>query len=145
MRKIPTILLAVMIGVAIEAALCVISVVVVLAGGFGPCGPTGDAPSFVRVIHQPGFWLAGFLVEDSSPSYLLLAVGITTVFLSILALVILRFGIGNNEIHRPNTALEPTAAAPSVSGTPSSSNAGSDSTSTSSGGVSALDRSVLTI
>jgi hypothetical protein len=40
----------------------------------------------------------------------------------------------------PNTALEPTAAAPSVSDTPNNSKAGGDSTSASSGGGSALDR-----
>ena len=40
----------------------------------------------------------------------------------------------------PNTALEPTAAAPSVSATPSDPKAGGDSTSASGGGGSALDR-----
>jgi hypothetical protein len=40
----------------------------------------------------------------------------------------------------PNTALEPTAAAPSVSATPSNPKAGGDSTSASGGGGSALDR-----
>ena len=40
----------------------------------------------------------------------------------------------------PNTALEPTAAAASVSSTPSNPKAGDDSTSVSSGGGSALDR-----
>jgi hypothetical protein len=94
LRRIPTILLAAMIGCAIEATLCAISVVSVLARGFGPCGPTGDTPGFVRVIHQPGLWLAGSLVEDSSLSYLLLAVGITAVFLSVFAFMMLRFGVG---------------------------------------------------
>jgi hypothetical protein len=100
-REIPTILLAIIFGVAIETALCVISVVSVMAGGFGPCGPTGDAPVFVRVIHQPGIWLAGLLVEDSNPSYLPLIVLITTVFLSVLAFIFLRFGLGKNEIRSP--------------------------------------------
>jgi hypothetical protein len=90
-----------MFGVAIETVLCVISVVSVLTGGFGPCGPTGDAPVFVRVIHQPGTWLAGLSVEDSDPSYLPLIVLITTIFLSILAYIFLRFGFGRNEIQLP--------------------------------------------
>jgi hypothetical protein len=94
LKRIPTILLAVMIGGATEATLCAISVVSVLARGFGPCGPTGDTPGFVRVIHQPALWLASLLVEDSSVSYLPLAVGITTVFLSIFAFMMLRFGVG---------------------------------------------------
>jgi hypothetical protein len=90
MKMIPTILLAAMIGVAIEAALCVLSVVCVLAGGVGPRGPTGDPPAFVRVIHQPGFWIAGLLVGDSSLSYLILSVAVTTLFLSVLAYFALR-------------------------------------------------------
>ena len=109
MKRIPTIVLAAVIGVAVEAALCVISVVSVLAGGVGPCGPTGDAPSVVRIIHQPGFWIGGFLVEDSSLSYLPLAVVVTTVLLSILAFIVLRFGVGRNKVHRPNDPLESPA------------------------------------
>lgn len=81
-----------MIGAGVEAALCVISVVWVLAGGVGPCGFNGDPPGFVRLIHQPGFWLAGFMVGDSDPSYLPLAVVVTAVFLSILAFIVLKFG-----------------------------------------------------
>jgi hypothetical protein len=67
MGSFKTICFAVVIGVTVELVLCGISVVSVLSGGFGPCGPTGEAPTFVRVIHQPGFCLAGLLVEDSSP------------------------------------------------------------------------------
>jgi hypothetical protein len=100
-RRIPTILLAIIFGVAIETALCVISVVSVLAGGVGPCGPTGDAPIFVRVIHQPGTWLAGLLVEDSNPSYLPLIVILTTLLLSGLAFILLRFGLRKSEILVP--------------------------------------------
>lgn len=91
MIKIPRILLAAILGLAVESALCVISVASVLAGGVGPCGPTGNAPAFVSVIHQPGFWLAGFFVEDSSPLYLPLAVAVTAVLLSVVAFIILRF------------------------------------------------------
>ena len=85
-----------------EAALGVISVVAVVAGGIGPCGLTGHAPGFVRVIHQPGFWLAGVLVADSSVPYLPLALVFTTIFLSVLAWIPLRFGDGRNIIHRPD-------------------------------------------
>ena len=76
-------------GVIIESTLCGISVVSVLAGGVGPCGLTGEAPGFVRFIHQPGFWLSGYLVKDSSPSYLLLSVVLTTAMLSVLAYFVL--------------------------------------------------------
>ena len=101
MKKIPTILLAAMIGVSTEAALCVISAVSVLAGGIGPCGPTGDVPIFVSVIHQPGFWLSGCLVEDSSPLYLVLSVVVTTVMLCVLAYIALRI---SHERHKKPSA-----------------------------------------
>jgi hypothetical protein len=127
MKKIPTIVLAAMIGVAIEAALCVILVISVLAGGIGPCGPTGDTPSFVRVIHQPGFWLAKFLVEDSSPSYLPLALAVTTALLSILAFVVLKFGFSRKEVHRPNHSTEPSADDTSGSASRSTPQTGSGS------------------
>jgi len=100
MRKIPTILLATIWGVAIEAVLCVIAVVSVLAGGFGPCGPSGDAPGFVRVIHQPGFWLSSILVGDDNLISIPLAVMVTTVLLSILAFIVLRFVRGTSECQR---------------------------------------------
>lgn len=100
MKKIPAILLAAICGVVIEPALCVIAVVFVLAGGFGPCGPSGDVPGFIKVIHQPGFWLSGLLVEDSTPSYLLLSVMITTVLLSIAAFIILGFAGGKIQTHQ---------------------------------------------
>ena len=88
-----------MFGVIIESVLCGISVVSVLSGGFGPCGPTGDVSGFVRVIRQPGFWLSGCLVEDSSPMYLVLSVAATTMMLSILAYIILRV------VHKRNRKL----------------------------------------
>ncbi len=103
-RKVPAVLLAFIVGFAVEAALGVISVVSVLAGGIGPCGFTGDAPGFVRVIHQPGFWLAGALVGDSSLNYFLLAILITTVFLSILAFFVLRWAGRTNEILLSNAS-----------------------------------------
>jgi hypothetical protein len=92
LKKIPTVLLATISGVAIESVLCVIALISVFAGGVGPCGPSGNAPAFVRIIHQPGFLLAGLFVEDSSPLYLLLTVASTAVLLSILAYIVLRFG-----------------------------------------------------
>jgi hypothetical protein len=98
-RKIPAVLLAIIIGFAVEAALGAVSVVSVLAGGVGPCGFTGDAPGLVEVIHQPGFWLAGALVGDSSRSYFLGAILITTVFLSILAFFVLRLAARRPENH----------------------------------------------
>lgn len=91
MRNITVILLAAMIGTAAEVGLGVISVVTSLAQGDRP---SEDVPDFIQTIHQPGFWLAGLLVDDSSPSSLILAVGITTLFFSILAFVLLRIGIG---------------------------------------------------
>jgi hypothetical protein len=87
-RKIPAVLLALIIGFVAEAALGAISVVSVFAR-IGPCGFAGDAPGFVRTIHQPGFWLAAVLVGDSSPRYLPLAIFITTVFLSLMAFFVL--------------------------------------------------------
>lgn len=93
MIKIPTILLAAIIGAVIEFILCVISVISVLTGGIGPCGPTRDVPGFVSIIHQPGFWISGLLVGDYNLLNLPLAVVFTTVFLSLLAFVVLRFGI----------------------------------------------------
>jgi hypothetical protein len=101
LRKVPAVVLAFIIGFATEAVLGAISVVSVLAGGIGPCGFTGDAPGFVRVIHQPGFWLAGSLVKNSGPSYFPLAVFITTVFLSVLAIFVLRLTADRKEI-RPS-------------------------------------------
>jgi hypothetical protein len=106
MKRIPAILLAGMIGVAIEVALGVVSVVAVLAGGIGPCGLTGDAPGLVRMIHQPGFWLARFLVKDSSPAYLPSAMLITTVFLSMAAFIVLKFRGERNELRSPDAAPE---------------------------------------
>jgi hypothetical protein len=97
-RKIPAVLLALIIGFAVEAALGTISVVSVLAGGVGPCGFSGDAPGFVRVIHQPGFWFAGVLVGDSSLRYFLLAIFITAVLLSAMTFVVLRLAGGRKEI-----------------------------------------------
>ena len=97
----PTILLAAIWGVVIESALCVVAVVSVLAGGFGPCGPSGDAPGFVRVIHQPGFWLAGLLVGDYNLISIPLAVVVTTVLLSVLAFIVLRLVGGRSETPRP--------------------------------------------
>lgn len=79
---------AVKFGAIIESTLCGISVVSILAGGMGPCGPTGDPPGFVRFIHQPGFWLSGYLVKDSSLSYLPLSVLLTTAMLTVLVYVI---------------------------------------------------------
>jgi hypothetical protein len=90
MRSLRAVLGALVLGVLVESALCVVSVACVLAGGFGPCGPTGDAPGFVRLIHQPGFWAAGFFVQDSSPMYLALSVIFTTAILSGLAFVVLK-------------------------------------------------------
>lgn len=101
MRKIPTILLAIIWGVASESALCVIAVASVLAGGFGPCGPSGDVPGFVQVIHQPGFWVSAFLVGDYNLISIPLAVMITTVSLSIVAFIVLRFGVRKVEADRP--------------------------------------------
>jgi hypothetical protein len=84
-RNIPAVLLALIIGFVAEAVLGVISVVSAFAR-IGPCGSAGDpVPGFVRAIHRPGFWIAGALVEDSSPRFFPLAVFITTVFLSVLA------------------------------------------------------------
>ena len=103
MRKIPTTLLAIISGVAVEATLCVISVATVLTGGIGPCGLTGDAPGFVRVVHQPGFWLAGALVADSGPLYLPLAVVFTTIFLSLVAWIVLRATNPKNPISQPTS------------------------------------------
>ena len=90
MRSSPTVWRALKYGVITETVLCGISVASVLAGGFGPCGPTGNAPGFVRVIHQPAFWASGFVVEDSSPIYLILSIVLTTVMLSALAYVVLK-------------------------------------------------------
>ena len=101
MRKLPTILLAAISGIAIEVALCATVVISAFTGGIGPCGPTGNAAAFVAVIHQPGFLLAGLLVENSSPLYLLLAVAITAVLLSVLAFIILKFGIRRKEVSIP--------------------------------------------
>jgi hypothetical protein len=90
MRRFGTIARAATIGVGIEFVLCAVSMAYVLSGGFGPCGPTRDVPGFVRVIHRPGFWLAGALAEDSSPGYLLVCLATTTVMLSVLAYTVLR-------------------------------------------------------
>lgn len=98
MRKIPTMLVAAIWGVAIESALCVVAVVSVLAGGFGPCGPTGDVPGFVRVIHQPGFWVSSVLVGDYNLISVPLAVMVTTVLLSVVAFVVLRLVRGTSEV-----------------------------------------------
>jgi hypothetical protein len=87
MPRFNTILQGVACGVSIEFVLCVITVVSVLSGGIGPCGPTGDVPIFVSVVHQPGFWLSGCLVADSSPMYIVLSVAVTTVLLSIVSYI----------------------------------------------------------
>jgi hypothetical protein len=91
MSRIWTLCLALGCGIAAETVLGVVAVVSILCGGIGPCGPTGNVPIPISAIHQPGFWISGYLVGDSSPSYLLLAVAITVTLLSIPAYFVLRF------------------------------------------------------
>jgi len=105
LQKVPTLLFALIIGFAAEMCFGAISVVAVLSGGIGPCGFTGEAPGFIRIIHQPGSWAAGLLVADSSPAYLPLVVLNTTVFLSFLAFFILRLIADRKETRLVSSSL----------------------------------------
>jgi hypothetical protein len=90
MENLQKIRRAAALGVIIECFLCGFSVVYILTGGVGPCGPTREVPSFVRLIHQPGSWLAGLLVGDSNALDFLLSLATTTVMLGVLAYIALR-------------------------------------------------------
>ncbi|NBV20890.1 MAG: hypothetical protein EBS05_02690 [Proteobacteria bacterium] len=85
MADFETIWRAIRTGLIVEFLLCLITVVYVVSGPFGPCGPVRNVTGFVYVIHLPGTWLAGCFVRDSSNIYPLLAMGTTTVMLSLLA------------------------------------------------------------
>ena len=74
----------------IEIFLCGFSVVYILTGGVGPCGPTRDVPGFIRLLHQPGSWLAGLLAGESNAFHFLLSLFATTVVFSGLAYIALR-------------------------------------------------------
>jgi hypothetical protein len=80
--KTPLFLRAVKFGSTIEAGLGMVAVVSVLAGGIGPCGPTGDVPLAVSLIHKPGAWMAGLLVGRYSLMNDLLTITLTTMLLS---------------------------------------------------------------
>jgi len=89
------------LGVIIELFLCGFSVVYILTGGFGPCGPARDVPGFVRLFHQPGSWVAGLLVAESKGLHFLLSLAATTMMFSVLAYIALRIlHEGTGRAHR---------------------------------------------
>lgn len=63
----PMLIKAVPLGLLTEAALLGCSVVLALAGGYGPCGPASWVSLIGVVIQYPGFWIAGFFYDYSSP------------------------------------------------------------------------------
>jgi hypothetical protein len=101
MNRIWTLCVALGCGIAAETVLGTVTLVSILCGGIGPCGPTGNIPIPISAIHQPGFWISGYLVEDSSPLYLPLAVAITGTLLSVLAYFVLRFFLREKKANSP--------------------------------------------
>jgi hypothetical protein len=85
------ILRAVKYGALIELALCGASVVYVLSGGFGPCGPSRDVPPLVQFIHQPGLLFAAQIAEEGSFGYLVCGMFITTLLLTGLSAIALKW------------------------------------------------------
>src|SRR5437899_10084417 len=76
-------------GALIELVLCGASVIYVLSGGFGPCGPSRDIPAFVQFIHEPGFLFAAQITEKGSFGYLVCGLFITTLLLTGLSAIAL--------------------------------------------------------
>ena len=122
----------------------IITAILFIGAWFLPTGKGGVA-GYTPV----GMLWWSFITHDyiSSVSEILGTLGIMTCCFALVAVVVgwlLQFPIciAWNRFHRgrPNTALEPTAAAPSVSDEAGNPKAGCKSASTSSGGGSALDR-----
>ncbi len=90
-RSLHEVLRAVKFGVLIECLLCGFSVIYVLTGGFGPCGPARDVPGFVRLVHLPGSWVSGLLSEGGGAIQLPVCLATTTAVLSVMAYIVLRF------------------------------------------------------
>jgi hypothetical protein len=90
--KMPGVFRALKFGAIIEAGLGVVAVVSVLAGGIGPCGPTGNVPFVVSFVHRPGGWMAGLLAEEYSPMHGLLTIVLTTMILSAVAYIFIELG-----------------------------------------------------
>jgi hypothetical protein len=85
MRKSSAILIALITGCATEVLLCVVAVISIFSGGFGPCGSSGDFPGWLAFVHQPGVWLAELLLPDATISQLPIIVGTTAAELGLAA------------------------------------------------------------
>ena len=92
MRKISSLLFALGIGVTVEVMLCGVAVVSIFAGGFGPCGPSGDFPSWLVFVHQPGVWVARGMLPDGTFSRLPIIVVTTVLLLSVAAYIAILIG-----------------------------------------------------
>jgi hypothetical protein len=92
-RRLPTVAKAVVIGVSVEAALCVLTFVWITSAGASLAGFHRDIPLPIRVVHAPGAWAALQMLPRGIPGgcYEVLTIAVTALLLSLVALVIILF------------------------------------------------------
>ena len=91
MGKLPALSLAVLIGCLTEVALCVVGIASIFSGGFGPCGPSGDFPGWLVLIHLPGVWIAESLLPRGGFADVPIMLVTTSALLSTVAYVVILF------------------------------------------------------
>ena len=85
MKKLSAFASSVVIGASLEITLCAVAVILIITGGMGPCGPSGDFPAWLTAAHVPGVFVSSLVFPDPTLLRLPIIVVITAAQFSLIA------------------------------------------------------------
>ena len=100
MKKLSSIQRALLAGCSGQALLCGAGFVSIVHDGFGPCGPSGEFPWWLILIHEPGIWVSEILPPEHPFLRFVIMLATTTTLLSLAAFGIISLAKSGKVLRR---------------------------------------------